>query len=143
MNKNNNTNLILAIALSFLFIALYSYFFQKPNKTTTQTTKQETTNNHTATNPNAPNAFNATQTIPQENLLSAISFEHARIEIDSLGRIKQVYLKDKKYLTPKQKGFLEHVSHLFNPKANPQTPLKELPLLAADKLKPLEVRFLD
>lgn len=124
MNKNNNNNLrlILAIALSFLFIAIYSYFFQKPNKTTTQTTKQETTNNHTTTSPNAPNAFNATQTIPQENLLSAISFEHAKIEIDSLGRIKQVYLKDKKYLTPKQKGFLEHVSHLFNPKANPQPP---------------------
>ncbi|MFX6134477.1 hypothetical protein ABTF13_20750, partial [Acinetobacter baumannii] len=76
-------------------------------KTTTPTTKQETTNNHTATNSNTPNAFSATQTIPQENLLSAISFEHARIEIDSLGRIKQVYLKDKKYLTPKQKGFLE------------------------------------
>ncbi|NGP16053.1 membrane protein insertase YidC, partial [Helicobacter pylori] len=73
MDKNNNTNLILAIALSFLFIALYSYFFQKPNKTTTQTTKQETTNNHTATGPNAPNAFSATQTIPQENLLSTIS----------------------------------------------------------------------
>ncbi|WP_120839015.1 membrane protein insertase YidC [Helicobacter pylori] len=150
MNKNNNTNLILAIALSFLFIAIYSYFFQKPNKTTTETTKQETTKQETASNnvapsPTAPNAqhFSTTQTIPQENLLSTISFEHARIEIDSLGRIKQVYLKDKKYLTPKQKGFLEHVSHLFNPKANPQTPLKELPLLAADKLKPLEVRFLD
>ncbi|MCQ2729943.1 membrane protein insertase YidC [Helicobacter pylori] len=145
MNKNNNTNLILAIALSFLFIAIYSYFFQKPNKTTTQTTKQETTNNHTVTSPNAPNAqhFSVTQTIPQESLLSTISFEHARIEIDSLGRIKQVYLKDKKYLTPKQKGFLEHVGHLFSSKENAQPPLKELPLLAADKLKPLEVRFLD
>ncbi|GAA7549684.1 membrane protein insertase YidC [Helicobacter pylori] len=144
-NNNNNLRLILAIALSFLFIALYSYFFQKPNKTTTQTTKQETTNNHTATSPNAPNAqhFGTTQTTPQENLLSTISFEHARIEIDSLGRIKQVYLKDKKYLTPKQKGFLEHVGHLFSSKENAQPPLKELPLLAADKLKPLEVRFLD
>ncbi len=126
-NNNNNLRLILAIALSFLFIALYSYFFQKPNKTTTETTKQETTNNHTATSPNVPNAFNATQTIPQENLLSTISFEHARIEIDSLGRIKQVYLKDKKYLTPKEKGFLEHVSHLFSSKENSQPPLKELP----------------
>lgn len=113
-NNNNNLRLILAIALSFLFIALYSYFFQKPNKTTTQTTKQETTNNHTATSPNAPNAqhFSVTQTIPQESLLSTISFEHARIEIDFLGRIKQVYLKDKKYLTPKQKGFLEHKNYL-------------------------------
>ncbi|WQW99287.1 membrane protein insertase YidC [Helicobacter pylori] len=144
-NNNNNLRLILAIALSFLFIALYSYFFQKPNKPTTQTTKQETTNN-TALNPNAPTTtqhFSVTQTIPQENLLSTISFEHARIEIDSLGRIKQVYLKDKKYLTPKQKGFLEHVGHLFSSKENAQPPLKELPLLAADKLKPLEVRFLD
>ncbi|GAA8062069.1 membrane protein insertase YidC [Helicobacter pylori] len=146
-NNNNNLRLILAIALSFLFIALYSYFFQKPNKTTTQTTKQETTNNHTTTNPNAPNTitqdFSVTQTIPQESLLSTISFEHARIEIDSLGRIKQVYLKDKKYLTSKQKGFLEHVGHLFSSKENAQPSLKELPLLAADKLKPLEVRFLD
>ncbi|XNZ27733.1 membrane protein insertase YidC [Helicobacter pylori] len=144
-NNNNNLRLILAIALSFLFIALYSYFFQKPNKPTTQTTKQETTNNHTTTSPNAPNAqhFSVTQTIPQENLLSTISFEHARIEIDFLGRIKQVYLKDKKYLTPKQKGFLEHVEYLFSSKENAQPPLKELPLLAADKLKPLEVRFLD
>ncbi|WQU69448.1 membrane protein insertase YidC [Helicobacter pylori] len=146
-NNNNNLRLILAIALSFLFIALYSYFFQKPNKPTTQTTKQETTNNHATTSPTAPNTitqdFSVTQTIPQENLLSTISFEHARIEIDSLGRIKQVYLKDKKYLTSKQKGFLEHVSHLFSSKENAQPPLKELPLLAADKLKPLEVRFLD
>ncbi|WQR94804.1 membrane protein insertase YidC [Helicobacter pylori] len=146
-NNNNNLRLILAIALSFLFIALYSYFFQKPNKTTTQTTKQETTNNHATTSPTAPNTitqdFSVTQTIPQENLLSTISFEHAKIEIDSLGRIKQVYLKDKKYLTPKQKGFLEHVGHLFSSKENARPPLKELPLLAADKLKPLEVRFLD
>ncbi|WRD99003.1 membrane protein insertase YidC [Helicobacter pylori] len=144
-NNNNNLRLILAIALSFLFIALYSYFFQKPNKTTTETTKQETTNN-TALNPNAPTTtqhFSVTQTIPQESLLSTISFEHARIEIDFLGRIKQVYLKDKKYLTPKQKGFLEHVGHLFSSKENAQPSLKELPLLAADKLKPLEVRFLD
>lgn len=145
MNKNNNTNLILAIALSFLFIAIYSYFFQKPNKPTTETTKQETASNNAAPSPTAPNAqhFGTTQTIPQESLLSTISFEHARIEIDSLGRIKQVYLKDKKYLTPKQKGFLEHVGHLFSSKENAQPPLKELPLLAADKLKPLEVRFLD
>ncbi|PUD72021.1 membrane protein insertase YidC [Helicobacter pylori] len=151
-NNNNNLRLILAIALSFLFIALYSYFFQKPNKTTTETTKQETTkqetaNNNAAPSPTAPNTitqdFSVTQTIPQENLLSTISFEHAKIEIDSLGRIKQVYLKDKKYLTPKQKGFLEHVSHLFSSKENSQPPLKELPLLATDKLKPLEVRFLD
>ncbi len=147
MDKNNNTNLrlILAVALSFLFITLYSYFFQKPNKTTTETTKQEVTHNNTALNPNAPTAtqnFSATQTIPQENLLSAISFEHARIEIDFLGRIKQVYLKDKKYLTPKQKGFFEHVSHLFSSKESVQPPLKELPLLG-DNLKPLEVRFLD
>ncbi|GAA8353494.1 membrane protein insertase YidC [Helicobacter pylori] len=146
-NNNNNLRLILAIALSFLFIALYSYFFQKPNKTTTETTKQETTNNHTATSPTASNTitqdFSVTQTIPQESLLSTISFEHAKIEIDSLGRIKQVYLKDKKYLTPKEKGFLEHVSHLFSSKENAQPSLKELPLLAADKLKPLEVRFLD
>ncbi|WP_033755609.1 membrane protein insertase YidC [Helicobacter pylori] len=147
MDKNNNTNLrlILAVALSFLFITLYSYFFQKPNKTTTETTKQEVTHNNTTLNPNAPTAtqnFSATQTIPQENLLSAISFEHARIEIDFLGRIKQVYLKDKKYLTPKQKGFFEHVSHLFSSKESVQPPLKELPLLG-DNLKPLEVRFLD
>ncbi|EQD89883.1 membrane protein insertase, YidC/Oxa1 family protein [Helicobacter pylori SouthAfrica50] len=147
MDKNNNTNLrlILAVALSFLFITLYSYFFQKPNKTTTETTKQEVTHNNTALNPNAPTAtqnFSATQTIPQENLLSTISFEHARIEIDFLGRIKQVYLKDKKYLTPKQKGFFEHVSHLFSSKESVQPPLKELPLLG-DNLKPLEVRFLD
>ncbi|AGT74713.1 membrane protein insertase, YidC/Oxa1 family domain protein [Helicobacter pylori SouthAfrica20] len=147
MDKNNNTNLrlILAVALSFLFITLYSYFFQKPNKTTTETTKQEVTHNNTTLNPNAPTAtqnFSATQTIPQENLLSAISFEHARIEIDFLGRIKQVYLKDKKYLTPKQKGFFEHVSHLFSSKESAQPPLKELPLLG-DNLKPLEVRFLD
>ncbi len=147
MDKNNNTNLrlILAVALSFLFITLYSYFFQKPNKTTTETTKQEVTHNNTALNPNAPTAtqnFSATQTIPQESLLSAISFEHARIEIDFLGRIKQVYLKDKKYLTPKQKGFFEHVSHLFSSKESVQPPLKELPLLG-DNLKPLEVRFLD
>ncbi len=147
MDKNNNTNLrlILAVALSFLFITLYSYFFQKPNKTTTETTKQEATHNNTALTPNAPTAtqnFSATQTIPQESLLSAISFEHARIEIDFLGRIKQVYLKDKKYLTPKQKGFFEHVSHLFSSKESAQPPLKELPLLG-DNLKPLEVRFLD
>ncbi|WP_121073343.1 membrane protein insertase YidC [Helicobacter pylori] len=144
-NNNNNLRLILAIALSFLFITLYSYFFQKPNKTTTETTKQEAMYNNTTLNPNAPTTtqnFSVTQTIPQENLLSTISFEHARIEIDFLGRIKQVYLKDKKYLTPKQKGFLEHVSHLFSSKENAQPPLKELPLLG-DNLKPLEVRFLD
>ncbi|WP_104747449.1 membrane protein insertase YidC [Helicobacter cetorum] len=150
MDKNNNTNLrlILAVALSFLFITLYSYFFQKSEVKTTHTQATQHTNSNET--PKVSNASvdtlktnSPTIALQQDSVLATISFEHAKIEIDSLGRIKQVYLKDKKYLAPKQKGFLEHITHLFGHGKAEEKQLSELPLLGTDKLKPLEVRFLD
>ncbi|WP_104713329.1 membrane protein insertase YidC [Helicobacter cetorum] len=148
MNKDNNTNLrlILAVALSFLFITIYSYFFQKtevkPTQAPTAThSNQAPKTSELATNPTKTNSPN--MTLEQSNILTTIAFEHAKIEIDSLGRIMQVYLKDKKYLAPKQKGFIEHVSYLFGHNQKESQQLSELPLLGLDKLRPLEVRFLD
>ncbi len=65
------------------------------------------------------------------------------IEIDHLGRIAQMYLKDKKFTTHKDEGFLEHAKRLVGLSKQPLEPLSKLPLLGPDALKPLEIRFVD
>ncbi|BCZ17275.1 Membrane protein insertase YidC [Helicobacter sp. NHP19-003] len=148
MNENNS-KFILAIALSFIFLIAYSYFFQpkpKPEDQAHQITQsthslqgQAPGASHLAPNTLEQNAPQPTQNTP---LIAFVRSKGVEIEIDSLGRIAQVYLKDKKFTAHRQEGFLEHVQELLG-LAKPKPPLEKLPLLGTDALKPLELRFVD
>ncbi|WP_104696171.1 membrane protein insertase YidC [Helicobacter salomonis] len=140
--KENNFRLILAIALSFLFLTIYSYFQTPVPKTQTPQTTQ-----NTSSVPQISSDTKATSA-PKTPLESApiIARVHApsmEIEIDHLGRIAQMYLKDKKFTTHKDEGFLDHVKRLIGLNKEPLKPLTKLPLLGVDALKPLELRFAD
>ena len=141
---NSNLRVILAVAFSFLFIVLYSNYFVKPDeKQASQASKEASTQ---AAN-QAPQIKQEAQSAPQlessqeaKSILTTIKAKDFEIEIDTLGRISQVYLKDKKFTTAPEIGFFDHFKVLFGLMKKPE-PLQKLPLLDPRALKPLEVRF--
>ncbi|WP_095225067.1 membrane protein insertase YidC [Helicobacter sp. 12S02634-8] len=145
--KDNNSNLriILAVAISFLFIVVYSYW-QKP--ATAPLSPETSAQSQSTQNAPAP-SLTPKSTAPistdsaSSGVIATITSKDFQIDIDSLGRIAQVYLKDKKFTAPSQEGFFAHIKRLFGFASTPQVPLSKLPLLGADTLKPLEVRFGD
>ena len=141
---NSNLRVILAVAFSFLFIVLYSNYFVKPDeKQASQASKESSAQ---AAN-QAPQIKQEAQSAPQlessqeaKSILTTIKAKDFEIEIDTLGRISQVYLKDKKFTTAPEIGFFDHFKVLFGLMKKPE-PLQKLPLLDPRALKPLEVRF--
>ncbi|BCD69716.1 membrane protein insertase YidC [Helicobacter suis] len=133
--KENNLRFILAIVLSFLFLTIYGYFFQ--------TEKPHTALPTSTTNNSAPTTLikQAAQT-PKSSIILTVLSKDMEIEIDSLGRIAQVYLKDKKFTAHRQEDFLEHIKQLLG-LSKPKSALEKLPLLGSNALKPLELRFVD
>ncbi|WP_205439278.1 membrane protein insertase YidC [Helicobacter suis] len=128
--KENNLRFILAIVLSFIFLIIYGYFLpEKP---------------HTA----PPNSSSAPTTLikqaepSQSPIILKVLSKDMEIEIDALGRIAQVYLKDKKFTAHRQEDFLEHIKQLLG-LSKPKSALEKLPLLGSNALKPLELRFVD
>ncbi|MDO7253624.1 membrane protein insertase YidC [Helicobacter cappadocius] len=156
MKQNNNSNLriILVVAISFLFIVVYSYFqkpAQVPEKTTQEIATPLTTNpapsslqakNKTPDVANNTQALN-TSTFDPNKIIATIKSKEIEINIDSLGRISQFYLKDKKFTAPKQEGLIDHIKRLFGFAKKPQEVITKLPLLGNDLPKPLEMRFSD
>ncbi|BEG57608.1 Membrane protein insertase YidC [Helicobacter sp. NHP21005] len=156
MNENNS-KFILAIALSFIFLIAYSYFFQPKPEDKAHQIAQGT---HSPQGQGAQahgmgqtyglsSPHSAPSTLEQRAqstlntpLIAFVRSKGVEIEIDSLGRIAQVYLKDKKFTAHRQEGFVEHVKELLG-LAKPKPPLEKLPLLGVDSLKPLELRFVD
>lgn len=153
MKQDNNSNLriILVVAISFLFIVVYSYF-QKPSQPLEQPKKEQVAPSANAA-PIAPvsKTSDASQNIDTKNTgifnsnktIATISSKDVEITIDSLGRISQFYLKDKKFTAPKQEGFIDHIKRLFGFANKPQEIITKLPLLGNDLPKPLEIRFSD
>ncbi|MCE3036820.1 membrane protein insertase YidC [Helicobacter sp. faydin-H20] len=143
MKDNSNLRVILAVAFSFLFIVIYSRYLapQTPEKQEiTQTKIQEN---------NAPKVTTTTQeiqnkapvsNISNQKIIAVVQSKDFEIQIDSLGRIHQVYLKDKKYTGAPELGFFEHFKVLFGMMEEPKS-LEKLPLLDPNALKPLEIRF--
>lgn len=132
-NKNSNTRILVAVVLSLLFLIPYMYFFAP--KTELNTSNNATiTLNQTAQPIQSQNAapIAATNDMNQDikspissdsiNIISKIESKDFTIEIDELGRISTMYLKDKKYLD--EDG-------------------KPLSLLDKNSIKPLEIRFQD
>ena len=93
-NSFSMTRMLGAVALTFVFFSAYSYFFpqEKP---------AQTTENKSAPNPQAQEIKQISSPVSkQETPLLKISSKDFEIEFDSLGRVAQVYLKDKKYAKP-------------------------------------------
>lgn len=130
MNNNPNFRILIAIILSLLFLIPYMYFFA-PKTNITQINHNQTTQNTQETNlaKDAPknNTNNTIETraqapITSKKIISTIESKSLKVEIDELGRIETVLLKNKKYLT--NEG-------------------KPLSLLDKNSIKPLEIRFQD
>ena len=121
-----NKRLLLALALSFLVFVGYSYLFTPP---TPQAIEQNSTATKAApqlaTTQTAPSSQQQSYPLPSHGntdaLLHVVS-DTFNMTIDSLGRISQFELLEKKYQN--EKG-------------------ENLQILGADKTKPLEVRFVD
>jgi len=130
--------LIIALALSFLVFVGSSYFLgtaqppQNGNELNTTTTKQAANNTAptTAINQNQPkptttNTQNTPHTSPLQttgNIIARVTSTNFLIEIDELGRIAQMTLREKKYRD--EDG-------------------NDLQLIDTTQVKPLEIRFAD
>lgn len=154
MKKDDtNSRVLLAVVVSFLFIIVYSYFVQDPSKT-----QQKLEQANTATqasqveqkqdSPNfahnqAPQAAQASpfQQTPVRPIISRVISNSVEVEIDDLGRIAQVYLKDRKFTAPRQEGFFNHLGKLFGINSTESKPLEKLPLFSSNAIFPLEMRL--
>lgn len=133
MNNNSNSRILLAIVLSLLFLIPYMYFFApKTGHNDANATIAKASSSNIAQNQesdkidslNAPSNVNISDmqapiSTDSSKIITKIESSNIGINIDNLGRIASVFLKDKKYL---QDG-------------------KPLSLLGSNNLKPLEIRF--
>lgn len=139
-NQDNSisiSKMLLAVALTVLCLGVYSYFFPQKKEESKNAQVPQATTQTLAPQQSAPiqiqNANN------NNDVLVLVKSKEFNLEIDTLGRIKQVYLKDKKFITPPQENLL---SKLFGKKKDVTLP-DMLPLFDSQSIRPLEVRFAD
>lgn len=114
MNNSNNIfqqkRILLAVVLSFLFFVVYDYFFIPKHQIKLEQNITAQNNSQNITNINAPQQsaqvdlnISTSKEIPFQNskIIADIKSEHFEAQIDSLGRIANFYLKDKKYQNDK------------------------------------------
>lgn len=158
MKKDDtNSRVLLAVVVSFIFIIIYSYFVQDPSKAQQKreqanTAKSLDSTESSTSQADSPNfahnqAPQASQDSPFQTparpIISRVVSSSVEVEIDDLGRIAQVYLKDKKFTAPRQEGFFSHLGKLFGLNSAESTPQEKLPLFAPQTILPLEIRFQD
>jgi YidC/Oxa1 family membrane protein insertase len=122
------TRVVIAIVTSFLFFVIYdTYFLPQSSLQNTQTqTSQTQTQKDINQAPANSQSLNSQNTPPAKHsefdkILTVVNFHKTTWQIDSLGRVAQVTLKEKK----------------FNKKNN------QLHLFDEKSIKPLEMRFSD
>lgn len=167
MDKQSNLRLILAVAISFAVIVIWSKFFapeppikepQAANQVTDSSVKSENevipqsainTNANIIVPPSSTNTSNTMKGIPtsvpqiKENLVR-IESQDFDMDIDVSGAITQVYLKADKYTQPHQEGIFTHIGRLFGMVSGENKKLDRLPLLADNvPLYPLQMIFTD
>lgn len=129
---NIQVRILIATALSLLFFIPYSYFFAPPkesaapqnNPTLEKSAPNLQTSDSSASGSKSGVVAQASGESSQasSDVIATIRGKHFTLEVDSLGRISQVYLTESKFLKEQ----------------------KELPLLSPlSTLRPLEVRFSD
>ena len=165
MKKDDmNSRVLLAVVVSFLFIIVYSYFVQDPNKQKSQSTPSsaqqaessvDSSSANMASNPSFAKDSSSVDTsgssarvdsgepfkTPTRPVISRIISNSVEVEIDDLGRIAQVYLKDRKFTAPRQEGIFSHLGRLFGLNSTESKPLEKLPLFSSNAIFPLEVRL--
>lgn len=147
-NNDSSSRVLLAIVVSFAFIVGYSYFMApKQNIPAAQTqATQDATKASDTTNPPIPQEKQQVAPQPKiahkHDLIATIQNDLIEVEIDDLGRISQVYLKDEKYIAPKDEGIFTYLGRLFGIYKKPE-PISKLPLLSSNAVLPLELRFAD
>ena len=129
-NLNSQTRIIIAVVLALAFFVPYSYFYApKPqeNNATATASSIQTTQNLPTTKEAKPNSIQeSTQISTTQEIITTISGENFEYQIDRLGRIAQVTLKEEKY--QKDAKNLELFSNDIANQSNP---------------KILEIRFAD
>ncbi len=123
-NNNSNTRILIAIVLSLLFLIPYMYFFSpKPHTNETIISANKTIQENNAPISNTKSINNEIKApIDSSNIIAKIESKEFDIEVDELGRISNIFLKDKKFIG--EDG-------------------KPLGLLDKNSIKPLEMRFSD
>lgn len=134
------SKIILAGVLTFVFLSVYTYFFpQKKSDETHQATQIAQENSAPKSPVSQMQTSNISQSQNSDDVLLKIVAKDFDLEIDNLGRIKQVYLKDKKFITPTQESL---INKIFGKKQEIKS-LNSLPLFDSNSIRPLEVRFAD
>ena len=152
MDKQGNLRLVLAIAISFLVIALWSKFF--PPEVASNSTAPQTTEAKDKPSDIPSSLADSQQAIPgadataalvsNKNIISRVEGEDFELEIDSKGNIVQVYLKADKYTQPPQEGILTHIGRIFGTVVGEPAKLEKLALLGENSsLYPLQIFFVD
>ena len=156
-NQHNNDNMplgriMLVVVLSIAFFGIYMYLFPpKQSNTkapaTTQNTPVDSVSPISASQ--APVTKDALQQVSTHNLaikdslIAIIESEDFEIEIDALGRIRQVSLKDKKFTHDEQESLFSIVGSWLGFGSSKKEHIEKLPLFGDLELKPLEMRFSD
>lgn len=165
MDKQSNIRLILAVAISFLIIVLWSkYFAPEPtptdskadskasieSKDSTKTNANAVPNSATSSNAlqntqNTQNMKGAPNSVPtKKEILTTINAKDFDMDIDVNGAITQVYLKADKFTQPPQEGIFTHLGRLFGMISGENKKLERLPLFANNvPLYPLQMFFVD
>lgn len=161
MKKDDmNSRVLLAVVVSFLFIIVYSYFVQDPSKNAQKSAQSPSAQSAQSQDPATSPSFSqssANAASPDSGardssepfkaqarpVISRIISDSVEVEIDDLGRIAQVYLKDKKFTAPRQEGIFSHLGRLFGLNHAESKPLEKLALFAPGAIFPLELRLQD
>ena len=123
---------------------------QKPTESQVQTapqTSQPTLENlHDFSFAQIAEDFASSTATPQslkQRVIAHIEFDNFEIEIDALGRIKQVYLKDEKFTRHEQQSLFGMIGEVLGFKSKPKLERDKLPLFGDLQLHTMEVRFTD
>lgn len=140
-NQDNSFSMIRmlgAVALTFAFFSAYSYFFPQEKPTQIQESKAIQAPNVEKQQIHSPTQ-NSPTSLKAKTPLLRVSSKDFEIEFDSLGRIEQIYLKDKKFAKPQSQNLF---SKLLGKKQQNRS-IDKVPLLDSSLTRPLEVRFAD
>lgn len=155
------SRVLIAVGLSIVFFALYTYFFPTPqpkNTSATQDSKSQSTQPQSAIESPTMHSADSTQTLQnpaqtqatpsdmqplKQRIIARIVSHSFEMDIDALGRIKQVYLKDEKFTHNEQTSLFSMVGEALGMKSSRMENVDKLPLFGDSTLHTMEVRFSD
>ncbi len=154
MDKQN-IRLILAVAISFVIIVVWSKLMAPEQTDTAKQQEQVSNTTSSQTSQHLPASAISNQNIQESDTMKGsngiyqnkeilVRIESSRfdMDIDVGGAISQVYLKEDKYTQPPQEGIFTHIGRIFGMVSGENKKLDRLPLFATNvPLHPLQVIF--